>query len=495
MKQLNFFSILLVMLLFTFSLTAQVSTGTGAGSVGANAPTTNPRLGIGITNPDYPLHIRCGDYNGTTQGISAQYPNNGILIQKDSGTSGATLYLEYLLGSGRRWAMTSGGTGNSGVGNFIISDMNTGADRLVIKGGTGEVGIGTTDPLAQLHTTSTVRFQGLTSSASLTDVLVRDANGNLFYRNASSVFSGAGNAWSLSGNAISGTEFLGTTNNNDLRFRTNNTQKMVLTSAGRLGIGTAAPSNAAEIFFGDDAIIGNNGLLLSNNGTHAATMYLANTNTGGRRWAFASTGSSNAGGAGNLAIADITGGFNAAVIEGGTGNFGINVSNPDAKLHVNGTVRFENLPSGNGNALVIDANGNVKVAQSILYRSAGDDQQSTEIQDLKKQLQELKEQVAILKQMLPKGGINDRPISFLEQNSSNPFSATTVIPFYLAQTNSNASIRISTLAGSIVKNIPVSGPGYQTVTITTDKLANGTYIYSLVAGNKILDSKKMIVAR
>jgi len=132
---------------------------------------------------------------------------------------------------------------------------------------------------------------------------------------------------------------------------------------------------------------------------------------------------------------------------------------------------------------------------SLKSISSLDDQQMEAIQDLKKQLQELKEQVAILKQMLAKGGINDRPISFLEQNSSNPFSATTIIPFYLAQANTNASIRISTLAGSILKSIPVSGQGYQTVTITTDKLANGTYIYSLVAGNKVLDSKKMIVAR
>jgi hypothetical protein len=487
MKQRNILTTAIALLLFT-PLMAQVSTGAGSTSVAPNSNTANPRLGIGTTNPDYPLHIRCGEYNGTTQGMNATYPNNGILIQKDNGTSGATLYLEYMLGSGRRWAVTSGGTGNSGVGNFIVSDMNAAQDRLVIEGGTGEVGIGVTNPTAQLHTTSTVRFQGLTSSASLTDVLVRDANGNVFYRDASTLFSGgggSGSGWLLTGNAIGGTEFLGTTNNNDLRFRTNNTQKMVLTSAGQLGIGTATPVNAAEIFFADDPIVGNNGLLLSNSGTHAATLLLANTNTGGRRWAIASTGSSN-GGAGNLAIADITGAFNAAVIEGGTGNFGINVNNPDAKLHVDGSVRFENLPSGSGNVLVIDGNGDVKVAQSIAYRNS----------EYEQQINDLKDQVAFLfKELTQRCQQSGKPIAYLEQNAPNPFSSSTVIRYYLPSVFPSAELRITNLAGQTVKTISVPGRGYNSITIAANELSSGIYMYSLVAGNQVLDSKKMLLTR
>lgn len=471
-------------LLFTSSTLAQVSTGTG--TVGANSPTTNPRLGIGTTDPDYPIHIVCDDYNGTAEGLNTAFPNNGILVQKNNGTSGTSLYLEYLPGTGRRWGMTSTGPNNAaGTGNFAISDMNAGLDRLVIKGGTGEIGIGTLNPSAQLHTTSTVRFQGLTSSASLTDVLVRDANGNLFYRNASSVFAG-GSGWQLTGNAIGGTEFIGTTNNNDLRFRTNNSQKMVLTAAGRLGIGTATPNNATEIFFADHPSVGNNGLLLSNSGTHASTLYLANTNTGGRRWALASTGSSNAGGAGNLAIADITGGSNAAVIEGGSGNFGINVDNPDAQLHVDGTVRFENLPTGEGSALVIDANGNVMIAESSSAKNARYEQ---EIKDLKAQVTMLMKE---LTERLPSAA---KPLGYLEQNNPNPFSSNTVIRFYLSQTSSGAYLRITDLNGRIVKNQQVTGYGLQTVTIPANELGNGTYIYSLVVGNQLLDSKKMVLIR
>lgn len=54
------------------------------------------------------------------------------------------------------------------------------------------------------------------------------------------------NYWRLSGNVgTAGTldgSFIGTTNNTSMRFRTNNTEKMVLDSNGRLGIGTTSPS-------------------------------------------------------------------------------------------------------------------------------------------------------------------------------------------------------------------------------------------------------------
>jgi hypothetical protein len=50
----------------------------------------------------------------------------------------------------------------------------------------GNTGIGTFTPSAQLHTTGTVRFAGLTNNDSLSRVIVSDANGNLYYRTLSS---------------------------------------------------------------------------------------------------------------------------------------------------------------------------------------------------------------------------------------------------------------------------------------------------------------------
>ncbi|HWK02993.1 MAG TPA: hypothetical protein VNS58_05155 [Puia sp.] len=67
----------------------------------------------------------------------------------------------------------------------------------------GNTGIGTLYPSAQLHTTGTVRFAGLTSDTTKTRVLVSDANGNLYYRDASSLAAnGLLNADLANGNAI-----------------------------------------------------------------------------------------------------------------------------------------------------------------------------------------------------------------------------------------------------------------------------------------------------
>jgi hypothetical protein len=79
----------------------------------------------------------------------------------------------------------------------------------------GRVGIGTETPSAQLHSTGTVRFGGLTNDNSLTRIVVSDANGNLYYRDASSLA-------------------LNETINSDLAVNGRiTTQKMVISQAGR----------------------------------------------------------------------------------------------------------------------------------------------------------------------------------------------------------------------------------------------------------------------
>jgi hypothetical protein len=52
---------------------------------------------------------------------------------------------------------------------------------------------------------------------------------------------GGSTGWALTGNASAVTDFLGTTNNRTMRFRTNNVERMVIDSIGRVGIGTDTP--------------------------------------------------------------------------------------------------------------------------------------------------------------------------------------------------------------------------------------------------------------
>ncbi len=79
--------------------------------------------------------------------------------------------------------------------NPILTNMN-GSRHIAIETVSGDVllgttsgntGIGTNNPTAQLHTTGSVRFASLTQDSTQTRILVSDANGNLYYRSASSL--------------------------------------------------------------------------------------------------------------------------------------------------------------------------------------------------------------------------------------------------------------------------------------------------------------------
>ena len=58
-----------------------------------------------------------------------------------------------------------------------------------------------------------------------------------------------GAAWYLTGNSLSGGEFIGSTTNNSFRIRTNNTERMIIDSNGLVGIGTTTPNSTSLLDF------------------------------------------------------------------------------------------------------------------------------------------------------------------------------------------------------------------------------------------------------
>lgn len=170
---------------------------------------------------------------------------------------------------------------------------------------------------------------------------------------------------------------------------------------------------------------------------------------------------------------------------------GIGTTSPTALLHTNGKVRMENLPDGNGRALVIDPDGNVMVANSYLYRSAGNQtaEFQTQIDDLRKEVQELKELLKQSRISVDMGAASNEPK--LYQNAPNPGKGETIIKYYLPKETNNASIGIYNVSGQLIKNIPLKDKGNGSITL--NGIRGGSYVYTLSVDGKNADTRKMII--
>lgn len=123
----------------------------------------------------------------------------------------------------------------------------TDGTKAVIKRDNGNMGVGTAAPLYRLdvHATSNpMRLLGVQAGTTTDSILTFNSGGVAKYltMNQLGTALGAGTSWGLTGNTgITSANFLGSANNASVRFRTNNTQRMVLDSVGRVAIGAEMP--------------------------------------------------------------------------------------------------------------------------------------------------------------------------------------------------------------------------------------------------------------
>jgi hypothetical protein len=207
--------------------------------------------------------------------------------------------------------------------------------------------------------------------------------------------AGTGNYWSQGGNSVTGIVSLGTTSPYDLPFVTNNTEKMRITSAGSVGIGStsfSANPEALLVYQNNPTsfnVIGgkgnlNNYLQLNiqnqNSGSNASSDVVATADNGNETANYVDLGinssvyntSALTGGpdnaylysaANDFIIGNSTAGKNLIFFTGGTattnegmringaGNVGIGNSNPAYKLDVNGTIHTGTGSSTNGSVV------------------------------------------------------------------------------------------------------------------------------------------------
>ncbi|NCT74298.1 MAG: hypothetical protein GXC78_07210 [Chitinophagaceae bacterium] len=210
--------------------------------LGYNMTTTAAyQLLIGNATPGYSTReVYIG--GGVTQTTAASYAPLTIQPTGQIGTDQQGQTIRIATGKGT-------GAGNSGDIHLMTSVATTSGTTLqslatsfIVKGVTGNVGIGTTSPSAQLHTTGSVRLAGLTMDSTRIRVLVADNNGNVAYRNVSTIGGGSG--------SISGTiNYLakyssGTTIGNSLLFD----------NGSGVGIGTVSINDTAYRLFVEKGI-------------------------------------------------------------------------------------------------------------------------------------------------------------------------------------------------------------------------------------------------
>ena len=131
-----------------------------------------------------------------------------------------------------------------------------------------------------------------------------------------------------------------------------------------------------------------------------------------------------------------------------------------------------------------------------------DNNEKTDVIELKKENEALKQRIEKLEAMLfqtqPTSSNSNQSVilssSFsLEQNIPNPFKGSTTITCFLPVNDGNAYINFYAQTGSLLKSVKITGEGKNTITLTANELASGTYKYALVVDGKVINSKQMIL--
>jgi hypothetical protein len=339
----------------------------------------NGNLGIGTTNPGALLQLGTAGTSlgtmrltGNTSGYVQIQPAAAagswtMTLPATDGASGEVLQTD---GNGvTSWVAAGGGLSGLTTGRvpFATSATAIGDDANLFWDNTNKrLGIGTTSP------TEILDISKNQNAGTILGISNTNSGAGAYAEVKMTSQAGSFSVGAESFASLGGAAYLWNTANTDLIFATDSTERMRITSTGKVGIGTTTPDARLSLGSGN----GNKSLFIYEDGMDAFGL-------GGANSEFRIFGAAS--GTNHLSFGKYVKSSNTFTEQmriSNAGNVGIGTTSPNEKLEVNGNIRLTGLNGGGTTTASIDNAGNI-------IRTASDERLKTQIAPLEGSLERI----------------------------------------------------------------------------------------------------------
>ena len=84
---------------------------------------------------------------------------------------------------------------------------------------------------------------------------------------------------------------------------------------------------------------------------------------------------------------------------------------------------------------------------------------------------------------------------FIKQNYPNPYQDQTIIEYFLPANTTAAEVQFMDTFGKLLKKVTIQSTGKGQIVLNANDLPSGTYTYSLIVNNQIVETKSMVLTK